>query len=89
MIAVPIVSRHDTMIVSNTCNIRSFVGKSGKEMLLMPFLMSCDYLCLFLPPGGMRGGRKVIVEPHKHKGELLCTVTYYCGFCDEKPCCLV
>ena len=41
------------------------------EMRLTPFLVPHDYLCLLPPPGGMRGGRKVIVEPHKHKGKLL------------------
>ena len=38
--------------------------------------MSDVMWCLFLSPGGMRGGRKVIVEPHKHKGK--CTHTMSC-----------
>ena len=71
-------------IVSNTCNIMGFWGKSKKEirgkLYLNAVLMPCDYLCLFLPTGGMRGGRKVIVEPHKHKGKLLSVCTSSSAF---------
>ena len=52
-----------------------FISHDRRLTTLVGDFIDCDVWCLFLSPGGMRGGRKVIVEPHKHKGESTHTLS--------------